>query len=95
MLDWSTTAPLTPPACKPSTGSGTCHGALLVATGRLDAFLLLGAGPWDTAAPIPIVEEAGGIFSDLAGRQRTDTGAALFARPGLHQQLLRIATSPG
>jgi histidinol-phosphatase len=94
-LDWSTGDPPTPPVRKPSIGSGTCHGALLVVTGRLDAFLLLGAGPWDIAALVPIVEEAGGAFSDLAGRQRTDTGTALFARPGLHRQLLAIAASPG
>ncbi|MCX4548550.1 MULTISPECIES: hypothetical protein [unclassified Streptomyces] len=39
---------------------------------------------------IPIVEEAGGTFSDLSGRRRTDTGAALFARPGLRRQLLKM-----
>jgi histidinol-phosphatase len=59
----------------------------------LDAFLLLGAGPWDIAPLVPIVQEAGGTFSDLAGQHRTDTGAALFARPGLHQQLLDIAVA--
>ncbi|MGW5097238.1 inositol monophosphatase family protein [Streptomyces nodosus] len=91
LLDWTATDPTTPAPRKPSTGSGTCHGALLVATGQLDAFLLLGAGPWDIAALIPIVQEAGGTYSDLTGQLRTDTGAALFARPGLHQQLLDIA----
>ncbi|MEV0486070.1 inositol monophosphatase family protein [Streptomyces sp. NPDC050508] len=93
-LDWSTADPTAPPPRKPSTGSGSCHGALLVATGKVDAFLLLGAGPWDIAAVIPIVEEAGGTFSDLSGQRRTDTGAALFAGPGLHQQLLNMAKSP-
>ncbi|MFJ9631698.1 inositol monophosphatase family protein [Streptomyces sp. NPDC101175] len=93
-LDWSTADHPTPPPSKPSTGSGTCHGALLVATGILDAFLLLGAGPWDIAAVIPIVEEAGGTFSDLSGQRRTDTGAALFARPDIHQQLLTMARAP-
>jgi histidinol-phosphatase len=92
-LDWTTADPTTPAPPKPSTGSGTCHGALLVATGQLDAFLLLGAGPWDIAPLVPIVQEAGGTFSDLAGQHRTDTGAALFARPGLHQQLLDIAVA--
>lgn len=90
-LDWSTAGPTAPPPGKPSTGTGTCHGALLVVTGKLDAFLLLNAGPWDIAAVLPIVEEAGGTFSDLSGRRRTDTGTALFARPGLHQQILRLA----
>jgi histidinol-phosphatase len=92
-LDWSKADSTARLPKKPSTGSGTCHGALLVATGQLDAFLLLGAGPWDIAALIPIVQEAGGVFSDLSGQQRTDTGAALFARPGLHDQLLDIASS--
>jgi histidinol-phosphatase len=90
-LDWTSADPTAPAPRKPSTGSGTCHGALLVATGQLDAFLLLGAGPWDIAPLIPIVQEAGGTFSDLTGQHRTDTGAALFSRPGLHRQLLDIA----
>ncbi|MFG2733016.1 inositol monophosphatase family protein [Streptomyces canus] len=94
-LDWTAADPTAPAPRKPSAGSGTCHGALLVATGQLDAFLLLGAGPWDIAPLIPIVQEAGGTFSDLAGQYRTDTGAALFARPGLHQQLLDIAVATG
>ncbi|MGQ4419717.1 inositol monophosphatase [Streptomyces sp. SAS_269] len=91
-LDWSQPDPAAPVPKKPSKGSGTCHGALLVATGQLDAFLLLGAGPWDIAVVIPIVQEAGGVFSDLFGRQRADTGAALFARPGLHAG---FSPSPG
>jgi len=91
LLDWTAADPTAPDPRKPSAGSGTCHGALLVAAGQLDAFLLLGAGPWDIAPLIPIVQEAGGTFSDLTGQYRTDTGAALFARPGLHQQLLDIA----
>jgi histidinol-phosphatase len=86
-LDWSAPGPTTPAPRKPSTGTGTCHGALLVATGRLDAFLLLGAGAWDIAALVPVVQEAGGVFSDLSGGQRLDTGAALFARTGLHRRL--------
>ncbi|NUR58926.1 MAG: inositol monophosphatase [Catenulispora sp.] len=89
-LDWYDT---TPPATvrKPSTGSGTCHGALLVATGQLDAFLLLGAGPWDIAALIPIVEEAGGAYSDLSDQQTGDTRTALFSTPAIHHQILDIA----
>ena len=89
-LDW--TGP--PPAArvpKPSTGTGTCHGALLVAANRLDAFLLLGAGAWDVAALVPIVEEAGGVVSDLRGTRRLDSGAALFAASrALSRQILDL-----
>lgn len=90
-IDWQATQAPAPPIRKPSTGSGTCHGALLVATGQLDAFLLLGAGAWDIAALIPIVQEAGGTYSDLSGSQNVDTGAALFANAALHRQILDIA----
>ncbi|MEU5315086.1 inositol monophosphatase family protein [Streptomyces sp. NPDC021562] len=93
LLDGTAAEPIARAPRKPTTGSGTCHGALLVATGQLDAFLLLGAGPWDIAALIPIVQEAGGTFSDLSGQNRTDTGAALSARRGLHQRLLDIAVT--
>ncbi|MEZ0113222.1 histidinol-phosphatase [Catenulispora sp. EB89] len=76
---------------KPSTGSGTCHGALLVATGRLDAFLLAGAGPWDVAPLVPIVREAGGAYSELSEGRGGDTITALFSAPSIHQQILDIA----
>lgn len=95
--DWSgrsdrtraVSAPSLPP--KPSTGSGTCHGGLLVTTGRLDAFLLTGAGPWDVAALVPIVRGAGGEFSDLNGEDRFDTGLALFSNSRVHDQALDAA----
>lgn len=89
-LNWHDTA-APPTVRKPSTGSGTCHGALLVATAQIDAFLLLGAGPWDIAALIPIVEEAGGTYSDLSDHRSGDTRTALFSAPALHHQLLDIA----
>lgn len=75
---------------KPSTGSGTCHGALLVATGQIDAFLLLGVGPWDIAALIPIVEEAGGAYSDLSGYRSDGARSALFSAFALHQRILDV-----
>ncbi|ACU74011.1 inositol monophosphatase [Catenulispora acidiphila DSM 44928] len=93
-LDWSSSLTPTAPVRKPSTGSGTCHGALLVATGRLDAFLLLGAGAWDVAALVPIVEEAGGAYSDLADHRSGDARTALFSARGIHQQILDIAARP-
>jgi histidinol-phosphatase len=90
-MDWTRATPPAAPLRKPSAGSGTCHGALLVATGRLDAFLLLGAGRWDVAAVVPIVQEAGGAFSDLSGQCCTDSGVALFTNNHLHGQLLKVA----
>lgn len=71
-----------------STAGGTGHGALLVATGQIDAFLFYGAGPWDLAAMVPIVEEAGGRFSDVTGRRSLDAPVALFSNGVLHEQIL-------
>jgi histidinol-phosphatase len=89
-LDWASIDPPAAPIPKPSTGSGTCHGGLLVATGQLDAFLLLGAGPWDIAALVPIVQEAGGVYVDVTDSPQAHARAALFSTNGLHQQILDI-----
>jgi histidinol-phosphatase len=89
--DWTDATRSFSPIRKPSTGTGTCHGALLVATGQLDAFLLLGAGPWDIAALVPIIEEAGGTYAELADTPSADTASALFTNPDLHQQIINIA----
>jgi histidinol-phosphatase len=77
---------------KPSYGSGTCHGALLVAEGLVDLFLLTRGGPWDLAALVPVVEEAGGRFSDLSGGHGT---AGLFSNGALHDQVLELVPDPG
>lgn len=90
-LDWTSTDPPDARIPKPSTGSGTCHGGLLVATGKLDAFILLGAGPWDIAALVPVVEEAGGLYADLTESPQARARTALFSTIGLHQQILGIA----
>ena len=68
--------------------SGVCQGALLVAAGQVDAFLHLTAGPWDIAAAVPIVEEAGGRFSDLRGGRSITSGAAVFTNGLLHEDVL-------
>jgi histidinol-phosphatase len=87
-LNWADPAPTSDPIRKPSTGTGTCHGALLVATGQLDAFLLLGAGPWDIAPLVPIIEEAGGSYDDLTTDPSTGAVSALFTNHALRQHIL-------
>ncbi len=42
-----------------------------VAAGRLDAFWEIGLKPWDVAAGLLLVREAGGITTDLDGTQST------------------------
>jgi len=46
---------------------GDCYGYLLVATGRAEAMVDNLMSPWDAAALVPVVREAGGEFSDWNG----------------------------
>jgi histidinol-phosphatase len=56
---------------------GDCYGYVLVATGRAEAMLDPVMNIWDCAALLPIIEEAGGTFTDLNGRRTIDGGNAL------------------
>jgi histidinol phosphatase-like enzyme (inositol monophosphatase family) len=63
---------------------GDCYGHILVATGRADAMLDPEMNPWDCAAIFPILQEAGGTFTDYAGNatiygpDAISTNGALF-----------------
>ena len=50
-------------AAKLTRGWGDCYGHALVATGRADVMVDPLMNPWDAAALVPIVQEAGGHFS--------------------------------
>jgi myo-inositol-1(or 4)-monophosphatase len=59
-----------------------------VACGRLDAFWELGLQSWDMAAGVLMVQEAGGVVSELYGAEDAmKTGNVLAANPKLHEQL--------
>lgn len=65
-----------------------------VAAGRFDGFWERGLSPWDTAAGIVLVREAGGMVSDLEGGSRMfSRGDILAANPEIHNELVR--TIPG
>jgi len=61
-----------------SRGWGDCFGYLLVATGRAEIMVDPIINPWDAACFLPIIEEAGGVFTDLA-RNRTAFGGHAIA----------------
>jgi myo-inositol-1(or 4)-monophosphatase len=59
-----------------------------VAAGRLDAFWEMHLKPWDIAAGMLLVEEAGGIVTELfGGEDPMKTGHVLAATPKLHPTL--------
>ena len=65
-----------------------------VAAGRYDGYWELGLKPWDMAAGMLIVREAGGFVTDAAGREcvvREGAGHdVVTANPHLHARLLEV-----
>jgi len=68
----------------------TDHPALQVAAGTSDVAFFAMAGPWDLAAPLLVVEEAGGRFTDLDGKYDWTTGTAVFSNGVLHDDFIRL-----
>ncbi|MFY8106376.1 MAG: inositol monophosphatase family protein [Elstera sp.] len=69
-----------------------------VAAGRLDGFWEEGLHPWNMAAGLVLLKEAGGYSSDITGGTRMlETRSVVAANDSLHHklgQLLRKATPP-
>jgi myo-inositol-1(or 4)-monophosphatase len=62
-----------------------------VACGRLDGFWEFGLNPWDCAAGILLVEEAGGRCSDMHGGRPDVRAPHVLADNGLiHDEMLRL-----
>lgn len=62
-----------------------------VAAGRFDGFWELMLAPWDIAAGIVLVREAGGVVTDLAGRQAGVAPTPIVAgNPAIHGWLLEM-----
>lgn len=67
-----------------------CH----VASGKVDGFWEFDLKPWDTAAGILIVQEAGGTITKMDGSEYSINQQQLLATNGkIHDQMLKI-TSP-
>ncbi len=62
-----------------------------VACGRLDAFWEFGLNPWDMAAGLLLIEEAGGRTSDMRGAPASVQGPHLLAGNGaLHEEMVQL-----
>ena len=62
-----------------------------VAAGRFDGFWEMGLSPWDMAAGVLLIQEAGGLVSDLSGEANyLTTGNLVAGTPKIFGQLLPI-----
>lgn len=65
-----------------------------VAAGRVDAYYHISLQPWDIAAALLLIEEAGGTITDWHGEPRlSGSGSAVAAGKLLHPSLLALLRS--
>jgi len=65
-----------------------------VASGSLDGFWEIGLSPWDIAAGGLLIQEAGGIVTDLSGQAGwLESGNILVASPKIHDDMQAIIAS--
>jgi histidinol-phosphatase len=69
-------------------GFGDFWGYALVAEGAAEAMVEVGPMSWDLAAPLVIVEEAGGRLTDLRGERTIHSGTVLATNGLLHDEML-------
>jgi histidinol-phosphatase len=69
-------------------GWGDCYGHAMVATGRAEIAIDPLMSPWDIAALIPILREAGGVCVDWRGEESINGGDGISLNAELRQQVL-------
>ena len=69
---------------------GDCYGHYLVATGRAAAMIDARLNIWDAAAVQPIIEEAGGTFTDWTGKPAIDSGDGISTNGRVLDELLAL-----
>lgn len=69
---------------------GDCYGYALVASGRAEAMLDPVLNIWDAAAVRPVIEEAGGVFTDWSGQPGHTSGHVIATNAALADQVREI-----
>lgn len=69
---------------------GDCYGYLLVATGRAEVMIDPKMNVWDCAALQPVMEEAGGTFTDWQGNRTIHAGEAIATNGHVLEEVLAI-----
>jgi histidinol phosphatase-like enzyme (inositol monophosphatase family) len=73
---------------------GDCYGYLLLATGRAEGMFDPVMSSWDAAALMPIVQEAGGVFTDWSGRDTAFGGSVVATNRHLAAPMRRLLAEP-
>ena len=82
-------------AAQASRSWGDCYGYLLVASGRAEVMVDPVLSEWDAAALQPIVEEAGGVFTDWTGARTARGGNAVATNSALADVTRRLLGGDG
>ena len=69
---------------------GDVYGYYLVATGKVEVMIDPILNIWDAAAVQPIIEEAGGRFTDWAGVNRMDAGESIGTNGLVHDEVIAL-----
>ncbi len=75
---------------KVARGWGDCFGHAMVATGRAEIAIDPLMSPWDIAALIPILREAGGTCTDWKGAETVTGGDGVSVVPALRDAVLSV-----
>jgi histidinol-phosphatase len=76
--------------CRLTRTWGDCYGYVMVATGRAELMLDPVMNIWDCAALLPIMEEAGGTFTDWRGTPTIDGGDAFATNGRLFDAVMNV-----
>ncbi|WP_421774293.1 histidinol-phosphatase [Gracilimonas sp.] len=69
---------------------GDAYGHMMVATGRADLMYDPELNIWDAAALLPVMQEAGGIFSDIEGNETIFSGNGFSTNKALYPEVMKI-----
>ena len=72
---------------------GDRYGYLMVATGRAELMVDPLMNLWDAAAILPVLQEAGGVFTDWEGRPTIRSGNGIATNRHLLEEVLAITRS--
>jgi fructose-1,6-bisphosphatase/inositol monophosphatase family enzyme len=69
---------------------GDAYGHMMVAAGRAELMVDPVLNIWDAAALLPVMKEAGGIFSDLDGKETIHSGNGFSTNKHLYPTIVEI-----